>query len=171
MLDLFLELIFFGDNLLYFMLVLIVTLSVLFILIDYKQKKVIRNQIEELANNTLELSPEEFFGIRNATFGGRGRPRYANKYNFSGVYILYNYSQDMYYVGQGKKVLDRVNSHFSGRGNGDVYADYKYGDEFSIRMIGLEESDFHNLNDLERSTIETFGAYSRGYNKTRGNKR
>lgn len=33
-------------------------------------------------------------------------------------------------MGQGKAVLDRVNHHFSGRGNGDVYADYKYGDFF-----------------------------------------
>ena len=35
-------------------------------------------------------------------------------------------------MGQGKAVLDRVNHHFSGRGNGDVYADYKYGDFFTI---------------------------------------
>ena len=76
----------------------------------------------------------------------------------------------MYYVGQGKKVFQRVNNHFTGHGNGDVYADYKYGDDFTIKMIALETSGFKTLNELERNTIMTYNAYSRGYNKTKGNK-
>ena len=36
-------------------------------------------------------------------------------------------------------IFDRVNAHFTGKGNGDVYADYKYGDEFIIKMISLEK--------------------------------
>lgn len=76
----------------------------------------------------------------------------------------------MYYVGQGKKVFQRVNSHFTGHGNGDVYADYKYGDKFTIKMIALDNSGFTTLNKLERNTIATYNAYSKGYNKTRGNK-
>ena len=57
-------------------------------------------------------------------------------------------------MGQGKAVLDRVNHHFSGRGNGDVYADYKYGDFFTIKMIKLENSGFYTLNELERNIFE-----------------
>ena len=57
-----------------------------------------------------------------------------------------------------------------GLGNGDVYADYKYGDKFTIKTIKLENSGFRTLNELERNTIKTYSAYSRGYNKTRGNK-
>jgi hypothetical protein len=45
---------------------------------------------------------------------------YSNNYNFAGVYILHNKSKDLYYVGQGKQVLNRVYSHFTGKGNGDV---------------------------------------------------
>lgn len=90
---------------------------------------------------------------------------------FSGVYILYNSTKNMYYVGQGKNVLTRVNSHFTGHGNGDVYADYKYGDKFTIKMIELEKSGFSTLNELERNTIMTYDAYSKGYNRTRGNRK
>ena len=71
-------------------------------------------------------------------------------------------------MGQGKAVLDRVNHHFSGRGNGDVYADYKYGDFFTIKMIKLENSGFYTLNELERNTIAYYDAYNKGYNRTRG---
>ena len=137
---------------------------------QFVQMKRIEEQIEGLASNTLEMTPDEFFEMRNKSFGGRGRPKYSNQFNFPGVYILYNYSKDMYYIGQGQQVLNRVNSHFTGKGNGDVYADYKYGDQFTIKMIALDESGFPTLNDLERHTIRTFDAYATGYNKTRGNR-
>ena len=116
------------------------------------------------------MTPEEFMKMRSASFGGRGRRSYALTRNFAGVYILYNKSKNMYYVGQGKQVLNRVNAHFTGKGNGDVYADYKYGDIFSIKMIALENSGFNSLNELERNTIARYKAFSNGYNKTRGNK-
>lgn len=64
----------------------------------------------------------------------------------------------------------RVNAHFTGRGNGDVYADYKYGDPFEISMIALENSGFCTLNELERNVIRRYNAFSNGYNKTRGNR-
>lgn len=134
------------------------------------KKAIIRKKITGLANNTLEMSPEEFMKMRKTSFGGRGRPSYALTQNFVGVYILYNKTKNMYYVGQGKEVLNRVNAHFTGKGNGDVYADYKYGDIFTIKMIALSTSGFSSLNELERNTIMTYNSYANGYNKTRGNK-
>ena len=147
---------------------LIVFIIVIF-LFQARQQKKIRKQIFELANNTLELTPEEFFKMRNKSFGGRGKALYSNNYNFAGVYILFNKSKDLYYVGQGKQILNRVNGHFTGKGNGDVYADYKYGDDWTIKMIALEGCGFNSLNELERYAIETYDSYQRGYNKTRGN--
>ena len=88
----------------------------------------------------------------------------------TGVYIIYNKSKNMYYVGQSVKTVQRVNSHLSGRGNGDVYADYKYGDEFTVKIIPLNKSGYDTLDDLERDMINTYNAYSSGYNKTRGNR-
>ena len=130
----------------------------------------IKNKIKKLADNVLEITPEEFFRIRNSSNGVRRKGHISTYYDFAGVYILYNQTKKMYYVGQGKKVFQRVNSHFTGHGNGDVYADYKYGDKFTIKMIKLKNSGFRTLNELERNTIKTYNAFSRGYNKTRGNK-
>ncbi len=67
-------------------------------------------------------------------------------------------------------MFTRVNAHFTGHGNGDVYADYKYGDKFTIKMIDLKKSGFDNINELQRSTIKTYDAFSKGNNRTRGNK-
>ncbi len=132
-----------------------------------KQKK-IKQKVKKLSRTRAELSPEEFMRLRAQTFGN-GAARH-DKLNFEGVYVLFNVTKSMYYVGQGKKVLDRVNMHFTGKGNGDVYADYKYGDEFTIKIIGLKHSGYRSLNALERDTISTFEAYAKGYNKTKGNK-
>ncbi len=134
-----------------------------------RQRKEINTKIRGLANNTLEMTPQEFMEMRKATCGGK--KSHASTKNFAGVYILHNRTKNMYYVGQGQKVFDRVNSHFTGRGNGDVYADYKYGDRFTIKMIALEKSGFKTLNELERNTISSYDSFAKGYNKTRGNKK
>lgn len=144
-----------------FLLILVKTKS-------FRKKRKIKRKIKKLSKNKKEMTPEEFFKFR--TQRGNGREYLSNKHNFSGVYILYNYTKDLYYVGQAKKIFNRINAHFTGCGNGDVYADYKYGDKFGIRMISLKESKFKNLNDLERNTIEAYSSYSKGYNKTKGNK-
>ena len=124
-----------------------------------------RKRLRGLKKGTLEVSPEQFFEIRKRKRRGRRRVK-----NFAGVYILYNRTKNKYYVGQAQQVLSRVNSHFTGRGNGDVYADYKYGDKFTIKMIALKKSGYKSLNALERDMIATYDAFAHGYNKTRGNK-
>ena len=91
--------------------------------------------------------------------------------DFTGVYVLHNLTKDMYYVGQSVKVIDRVGQHFTGRGNADVYADFKYGDEFEISTVSLADSGYGSLNDLESDTIAAYDAYNNGYNKTAGNSR
>lgn len=162
----------FGTSivLIYALLLFLTVLTVLTVLCTIVRTLNIKKKIKGLSDSVLEITPEEFFKIRNSSNGGRGRKHISTEYDFSGVYIIYNHTQDMYYVGQGKKVFQRVNNHFTGHGNGDVYADYKYGDDFTIKMIALEKSGFKTLNELERNTIMTYNAYSRGYNKTKGNK-
>ena len=86
-----------------------------------------------------------------------------------GVYIIYNQTKNMYYVGQAKRLYFRVKQHFTGHGNGDVYADYKYGDSFLIRLMTLRESGYDDLDLLEKDMIAKYHAYESGYNKTAGN--
>lgn len=136
----------------------------------HRRRLRIERKIKRLAEGALEMTPKEFLAMRAETLGRHERKLYAETKEFAGVYILFNKKKNKYYVGQGERVLQRVNSHFTGKGNGDVYADYKYGDPFTIRMIALKGSGFRTLNELERNTIKTYDAFSKGYNKTRGNK-
>ena len=137
---------------------------------EKRKRKKLQEKVNRLSNNQTELTPQQFFELREQTFSQKHDRRRYKKLNFEGVYVLYNSTKNKYYVGQGKRILDRVNMHFTGKGNGDVYADYKYGDNFTIKMIVLERSGYKSLNALERDTIEVFNAQSTGYNKTKGNK-
>lgn len=137
---------------------------------EKRQRRAVRDKIVRLSKSRAELTPEEFFEFRSRGFGGRGKPRYAEEINFEGIYVIYNRTKNKYYVGQGRRTADRVNMHFTGKGNGDVYADYKYGDKFTIKMLGLKQSGFKSLNALERETIDFYKACAEGYNKTKGNK-
>lgn len=134
------------------------------------KKALIKGRLNRLRRNQLELTPQQFFELRqNKTVARLGRADKAYGINFAGVYVLYNITQNMYYVGQGRDVVNRVNNHLTGKGNGDVYADYKYGDAFIIRLIDFNCSGAATLNDLERLVIAAYDAYAAGYNKTRGN--
>ena len=104
------------------------------------------------------ITPDDFFKVKGLQSG-----------DSVGVYILYNESQEIYYVGQATRLIFRINQHFTGHGNGDVYADYKYGDQFKIRAIRLVDSGYSDLDKLERDLIEKYEAYQLGYNKTKGN--
>ena len=91
------------------------------------------------------------------------------KGDFVGVYILRNINKSKYYVGQATRVLFRVNQHFTGNGNSDVYSDYKFGDTFALKMVKLTESGYDDLDKLEKDTIAMYDSYRHGYNKTAGN--
>lgn len=121
-----------------------------------RRKKEIARKIETVS----AITPQEFLDIKREL---------GHKIVFSGVYIIYNVTKDKPYVGQSKNVFQRVQSHLTGHGNGDVYADYKYGDQFTIKMIDLTKTDFQSLNELERYCIKVCKAYEKGYNKTQGN--
>ncbi len=145
----------------------VITFCIVALVVLLIRQSEISSQVRNLANNAIEMTPEQFMRMRNTRIG---KGKYALTMNYPGVYILHNKTKNLYYVGQGKQVLNRVYAHFTGHGNGDVYADYKYGDLFTIRTIKLEGSGFSNLNDLERYCIRAYNAYTRGYNRTRGNK-
>lgn len=149
-----------------------VALALLYLLysfLRFLRRGRVGSRIRALARNAVEMSPEEFFRLRNRTEKG-GRKYISGKYDFEGVYILFNKTKSMYYVGQAQSVLGRINQHLTGHGNGDVYADYKGGDRFTVTAIKLRGSGFGTLNELERHAISVFNAYSKGYNKTRGNR-
>ena len=112
-----------------------------------------------LDNNFNNMTPEQFFKLRKTIQG-----------DMVGVYILYNKNRKMYYVGQATRLFFRVNQHFTGHGNGDVYGDFKRGgDKFTIKLIPLVNSGYYDLDKLEKDMINKYDSYNNGYNKTIGN--
>jgi len=135
---------------------IVLFIILLIIIISIKNKK-----------NTLkkELTVQEFFSLRDHCLKTK-----VISNNWSGAYILYNQTKNMYYVGQGENIINRINMHFTGKGNGDVYADYKNKDVFLISYELLKNCPYENLNDLERKLILKYDSFASGYNKTRGNR-
>lgn len=127
---------------------------------DYREyrENSIQQDMNEFLKGVQDITPEEFFEIKKHQRG-----------DVVGVYIIHNETNDRYYVGQAKKLFFRINQHFTGHGNGDVYADYKYGDDFAIKIIRLSESGYDDIDLLEKDMIAKYHAYDIGYNKTSGN--
>ena len=96
-------------------------------------------------------------------------------YNCCGCYVFLIFdepvinndysSYNSVYVGQSENVGKRVRNHLTGHGNGDVYADFKYGKFVYVKMIIC---DYDELDGMERDLIFTYDAQNRGYNKTQG---
>ncbi len=126
------------------------------------------NSLKGIIRNSREISVNKFLRLRNEK--GKGNRLASNKIDVPGVYIIHNHTQKMYYVGQAQHIVSRANNHFTGKGNGRVYADYAHGDRFTIRFVTLKRSRAKNLNDLERYFIKKYNALEMGYNRTKGNK-
>lgn len=107
-----------------------------------------------------EYTPEEFLDIRSKNMHE----------NDPGIYIIHNKTKNIYYVGQGDRVIHHAKSHFTGGngGNADVYADYKYHDAFTVKIVALLDSGYDTLDEFERAGIRFYNAYTEGYNKTSG---
>lgn len=139
-------------------IIILWAIAILFVIIAIVKRILFRRKLKKIVENAEECTVDEFFTIKSS----------AN--DFVGVYVLYNKTKDMFYVGQSKNVYKRVSNHLNGKGNGDVYADFKYGNHFTIRVIPLAGSGYTSLNQLERHYIDYYKAFSKGYNKNRGNK-
>lgn len=68
------------------------------------------------------------------------------------------------YVGQSINMYQRVHQHFNGKGNGDVYADIKYGKQVYVKFIPCDRT---KMNKTEKELISAFRA-TNSYNRTKG---
>lgn len=101
----------------------------------------------------IAASAEEFMSQRKAL---------TQQGEITGIFIVHNASKDLYYVGHSTKAIDRAAIQFLGRGNCDVYADYKYGDSFSVRIIPLLGSGYESLNEFKRAAIQALETADEG---------
>lgn len=110
----------------------------------------------------INLTVEEFLRKRKSGFDSK------EDYQV-GVYILHNQTKNKYYIGQSKDLLNRIFSHVNGRGNGDVYFDYKSGDEFRVRIYSYNPNQFRSLDEFEYHYIRIYEPHLSGYNRQAGN--
>lgn len=142
--------------------------------VDKHAKQLHEERLEEevrlLEQPAISMSPQELFKLRENLIKDNKHSAYRDGFNFSGIYILHNLTKDKHYVGQSVNVMSRVESHFKGRssGNQHVYNDFIKGDEWTIKMIRLKDTNYYNLNDLESYAIKLYQGFDKGYNKTRG---
>lgn len=98
-----------------------------------------------------------------------------NSYNlneFTGIYIIYNKNKNKYYVGQGKKTIQRCIRHFLPNDNAPaIKKDFDNGNEFYVNFIKFNGTDFETLDELEYEYIGICNAVEpHGYNHVRGNR-
>lgn len=125
--------------------------GLLIILIASKQQEALLKLRQSLLEDDPQIaaSADEFMSQRKAL---------TQQGEITGIFIVHNATKDLYYVGQSAKAIDRAAIQFLGRGNSDVYADYKYGDSFSVRIVPLSESGYESLNELKRAAIQALEA-------------
>lgn len=151
----------------YFAVVALITMLVASLVSWGCERQELYERIASLADNHAPMRAEDFLIMRDRLVVSKT----LSSTEFTGVYILHNLTKEKYYVGQSVRVLSRINQHLTGHGNGDVYADFKYGDDFTVSTIPMMGSGYQSLNDLERDAIAAYDAVDHGYNMTHGNRR
>lgn len=142
-----------------------VGIAILLVVDDYRKTK----RIESILFSGEFIDAEIFLEVRKEKTYNSKSGYHSNSIKFKGVYVLKNMDNGKCYVGQSIDVFNRVFAHLSGRGNGDVYADFKYGGNFSVVTLPFSDREFDSLNEMERAFIDYFDSSKNGYNKTKGN--
>lgn len=125
--------------------------GLLLVITASKQQEKLLGICQSLLENDPQIvaSAEEFMAQQKAL---------TQQGEITGIFIVHNATKNLYYVGQSAKAIDRAAIQFLGRGNCDVYADYKYGDSFNVRIIPLSGSGYESLNELKRTAIQALEA-------------
>ncbi len=133
-----------------------------------------RRRMKRALRDAVFVSSEEFERDWILEDARSGEPQGYKYQRFPGCYVILMFDREVrngeytgyddIYIGQSVNVTHRVHSHFTGKGNGDVYADLKFGRYAYVQLIPCERED---MNELERALIEEFDA-TESYNSTRG---
>ena len=97
---------------------------------------------------------DKIFAITNFDFNGN-----INEIDFEGVYILRNTTLNKCFVGKASKVFKKIERHFTGYGNEEMYSEWRKGNKFFVNIIRFENSGYDNINYLERDIKEKYNAF------------
>jgi type II secretory pathway pseudopilin PulG len=133
------------------------------IVITKENAEELKNKMKEFANNSLEITPEELFVLRKGTLKNKNIGKLYN--DFEGVYVILNNTGNKYYVGKSKKVIRRLIQHFRDRGNVEIYIDFIYNNNFTIKAISLTNSGYSSIDKLEEDTKAQYKDFGKEYDK------
>lgn len=85
--------------------------------------------------------------------------KFMKNVDFEGVYILKNNTQNKCYVGKASKVFRKIERHFTGYGNEDIFTEWKSGNKFFVNIIRFENSGYENIDKLEHDIREEYNAF------------
>ena len=154
---------------------IVILVIVLAIANDFGQRRKIREDI--YSGNFIYYKDFE-----NKWIISSGRGKYGTRNGFKyedgpGCYVItiYNHpvvdgkfhNYENIYIGQSVKVCQRVHNHINGKGNGDIYADIKYGKWAYVRFVKCSKQE---MNKVEKQLISAFNATA-SYNRTSGGAR
>lgn len=99
----------------------------------------------------------DMYNLRSYNFANKQQDiKIMKNFDFEGIYVIYNKKWDLYYVGKGKKVFHKIERHFNGYGNKEIYTCWKRNEEFLVHGIRLDKSGYDNLDLLARDTVENY---------------
>lgn len=89
-----------------------------------------------------------------------------------GVILLYNSTKKKYYIHKCDNVFSELDDLINGRGNPDVYCDYKH-DSFSWRVFtnSIDGKEYESLNEIYKLLATKYNVYRTGYNRNDNVKR
>lgn len=154
----------------YLLVFITIATSILLAIYNYIKDRKIKNSILDREFMSVNFFEQNWIASK---YGNKGLSGF--KYNDQpGCYVILvfnhaiidsDYSKyENVYIGQSVNMCQRVHNHFNGKGNGDIYADIKYG---KYVYVQLNPCFREGLNNLEKKLIRVFNA-TRSYNKTRG---
>ncbi|MBQ8806224.1 MAG: GIY-YIG nuclease family protein [Bacteroidaceae bacterium] len=150
-----------ADNFTYIGILLVVCVGILFLFCsDW-------NAIRRKARHAIPINTKDFLD----------EWEYYRQHDQAGCYVILIYKRRPFiktvkknkryqavYIGQSINIHKRVYNHLTGHGNGDVYADVKYGKHVFVKFIPC---DSEQLNKYEKELIRLFKATD-SYNRTKG---
>jgi len=131
--------------------------------ISLKKKELLEIELKNYKSSSWRETDEGFLDLRSSF-----------NHNWiteiKGIYIIWNKTKNKYYVGQSKNIMKRVmNQHFN---KGDVKniifaKDWFNDDDFYWKYIECQTKD--EMDELEKSYIEEYNSFAKGYNSNSGN--
>ena len=105
-------------------------------------------------NGTIEISPADFLKLQRKSVLYSNRKDHIAANDAPGVYVIYNATKDIHYVGKSEKVCGYLRNLFTGFVESDVLTDFTNNDDLKIRIYMLKSSDCRAIEELEDKILK-----------------